>query len=272
MATNWDWTRNQPLNLRRGISPIFSAVVLVFVGSGTALWFGDRWFMTGSVPGFAAMPFVFVVAGWFVSLMLHEFAHALVAHKSGDTSVVAKGYLRLDPRKYANPLFTFVLPLLALAMGGIPLPGAAVLIQIDRVRDTLRKALVSAAGPAINILAAAALMGAYALATDGPPVRHFVFWLAVAFLAFVQVACAILNLLPVPGLDGWGILAAWLPPHIRQLGYTVAPFTIVAVFVILFYVDPVGRAFTAVCEQILSIAAIDPITLELSYLYFEFWT
>jgi Zn-dependent protease len=63
--------------------------------------------------------FLVVLVGWIFSLCLHEFSHALVAYYGGDTSVRDKGYLTFNPLKYTHPLYSIVLPLLFLVMGGI---------------------------------------------------------------------------------------------------------------------------------------------------------
>src|ERR1700741_2320636 len=70
--------------------------------------------------------FPFVLAGWVVSLCLHEFGHALAAFLCGDRSVRDKGYLTLDPLRYTDLQFSIFWPLVFLAMGGIGLPGGAV--------------------------------------------------------------------------------------------------------------------------------------------------
>ena len=70
--------------------------------------------------------FVFVVFGWLVSLCLHEFGHAYTAWRYGDQDVEVRGYLTLNPLKYANPLLSLGVPLLFIALGGIGLPGGAV--------------------------------------------------------------------------------------------------------------------------------------------------
>ena len=64
-----------------------------------------------------------VLAGWAVSLCLHEFGHAYTAYRGGDRSVRAKGYLTLDIRRYADLGLSLVLPVFFLLLGGIPLPG-----------------------------------------------------------------------------------------------------------------------------------------------------
>src|SRR6478752_1207614 len=112
----------------RGLSPFFLALVLVTVAGGALAAVG-----TGAV--LVAGIVLVVLGGWAVSLCLHEFAHALVAHRSGDLSVRARGYLTLDIRRYTNVALTLVLPVLFLLLGGIPLPGGAVLINPGAIRS-----------------------------------------------------------------------------------------------------------------------------------------
>ena len=82
--------------------------------------------------------FVIVTVLWVFSVCLHEFGHALVAYRGGDYTVREKGYLTMNPLHYTDPLFSILMPLLFLAMGGIGLPGGAVYIE----RQLLRFALV----------------------------------------------------------------------------------------------------------------------------------
>ena len=73
--------------------------------------------------------FLLVVAGWVVTLCLHEFAHAYMAWRHGDHDVEVRGYLTLNPLKYSHPLLSIGLPVLFIALGGIGLPGGAVYLQ-----------------------------------------------------------------------------------------------------------------------------------------------
>ena len=80
--------------------------------------------------------FIFVVAGWVVSLCLHEFGHAFTAWRFGDHDVAVRGYLTLNPFKYSNPLLSIVLPVLIIAIGGIGLPGGAVWVRTSFMTKT----------------------------------------------------------------------------------------------------------------------------------------
>src|SRR5512142_224535 len=103
------------------------------------------------------MTFLIVLIGWIFSLCLHEFSHALVAYYGGDYTVREKGYLTFNPLKYTHPVYSIVLPLLFVLMGGIGLPGGAVYIERWRLRSRLWATAVSLAGPAANLLIAIVL-------------------------------------------------------------------------------------------------------------------
>src|ERR1700712_6048479 len=96
--------------------------------------------------------FVVVMAGWVIPLCLHEFAHAVTALAGGDTSVRARGYLTLNPFRYVNAAYSIVIPVVVLAIGGIPLPGGSVLIESHRLRSRVWSSLVSVAGPLTNLI------------------------------------------------------------------------------------------------------------------------
>src|SRR5512139_3564040 len=100
------------------------------------------------------MTFTIVLIGWIFSLCLHEFSHALVAYNGGDYTVKEKGYLSFNPLKYTHPIFSIVLPLIFLLLGGIGLPGGAVYVETCRIRNRNWLSLMSLAGPASNLLLA----------------------------------------------------------------------------------------------------------------------
>jgi Zn-dependent protease len=251
---------------RQGVSLIFVALLVVMAVTGIAAWTG--------VGHPSLVVFVFVLSGWLVSLCLHEFAHALVAHRSGDGSVAAKGYLRLDPRKYGHWVMTLLLPLLILLIGGLPLPGGAVLIEHHRLRNRFREALVSAAGPAVNVVAALGLLTL--ISAFGPAAIFDVtepqaaFWAALTFLAYLQIAAAILNLLPVPGLDGWGVIEPYLPESTRHGANKIKPFGVLLLFALL-YIPGVRHLFGEATFFFLDLAGAPVNGAYYGLWLFQFW-
>src|SRR6266704_3005454 len=96
--------------------------------------------------------FYIVTVGWIFSLCLHEFGHAWVAYQGGDETVREKGYLTFNPLKYTDPLFSLIMPLVFLLLGGIGLPGGAVYINRALLRSRAWGTGVSLAGPAANLV------------------------------------------------------------------------------------------------------------------------
>ena len=76
-----------------------------------------------------------------------------------------------------------------------------------------QKSIVSLAGPAANLVLAVLLLGLTRAFWDP---AHAVFWSGIAFLGFLQVTALVLNLLPIPGLDGYGALEPHLKPETQR--------------------------------------------------------
>ncbi|MGV0836311.1 site-2 protease family protein [Mycolicibacterium thermoresistibile] len=198
--------RSVPRSVRP--SPVFLAIVaLTGLGGGMA-WASAA----GTGPLAYAGVFVFVIAGWLVTLCLHEFAHAFCAWRFGDHEIAARGYLTLNPFKYAHPLLSLGVPVLFVLLGGIGLPGGAVAVRTHAMTPR-QKSLVSLAGPAVNLGFAVLLLTLTRLLYDP---GQGVFWAGVAFLGFLQVTALVLNLLPIPGLDGYGALEPHLSPATQR--------------------------------------------------------
>ncbi|WP_246232423.1 site-2 protease family protein [Nakamurella aerolata] len=174
--------------------------------------------------------FVVVIGGWLITLSLHEFAHAAVSLAGGDTSVRERGYLTLNLLRYSDPANTFLIPLILLAIGGIPLPGGAVLVEPWRLRHRWWSSLVSAAGPVTNMLCGVVL--AWISAGIDNPLGY-----ALAALALLQFVAGILNILPIPGFDGFGILEPYLPRELLERLRPIRPWLPLVVFAILWSVD-----------------------------------
>jgi Zn-dependent protease len=120
--------------------------------------------------------------------------------------------------------------MLFIALGGIGLPGAAVYVRTYFMTPA-RRALVSLAGPAANLLLAVLLL-LLIKAYYSP--AHPVLWAGVAFLALLQLTAVALNLLPIPGLDGYGALEPYLSPETRRALEPVKPYGFFLLLLLLF--------------------------------------
>ncbi|WP_328389170.1 site-2 protease family protein [Nocardia sp. NBC_00416] len=216
-------------SLRRGAvrpSPVFLLVVALAVVGGVLAWSAEL----DSVRAKAGV-FILVVFGWVVSLCLHEFAHAYIAWRAGDREVELRGYLTLNPLKYSHPLLSIVLPMVFIALGGIGLPGGAVYVHAHQVPARTQR-LISVAGPAVNAVCAVVLLLVVRL--FGSSQEHPAFWFGLSFLAFLQVTATVLNLLPIPGLDGYGVVEPSLSYQTRRGLEQFKPFGMLILFALLF--------------------------------------
>jgi Zn-dependent protease len=248
-------------NSDRRISPVFLGIFAVMAVTGWAVW-----------TDFAAKPgvavFLFVTAAWVVSLCLHEYAHARTALHSGDISIGAKGYLTLNPLKYTHAVLSIVLPVIFVIMGGIGLPGGAVFIERGRIQGRWKHSLISAAGPLTNVLFAVVCTAPFWLhALDGVPLT---FRFALAFLAMLQVTAAILNFLPVPGLDGYGVIEPWLSYSFRRQVEPIAQWGLLAVFALL-WVPEVNRVFFDMIDWVLGGLGIQPGEVGCGQAFYQVW-
>lgn len=253
-------------------SPLFLAFVAVTAVGGVLAWRSEE-------PGSRLADlgvFLFVLGGWVVSVCFHEFAHAYAAFRAGDRSVEARGYLTLNPFKYAHPLLSIILPLFFIIQGGIGLPGGAVYLHRHAFRSRAMQSVAAAAGPATNVVFAAVLLwlagghnaSVADIFTGGD--QHVRFWAAIAFLGFLQVTAAVLNLLPVPGLDGWAIIEPYVSPQTAQTADKIKPWGLIGVIVLLQLNELNARFFDLVnwlydrgpARQTLYVAGHE---------YFKFW-
>ncbi len=249
--------RRRPLPSLRGairVSPVFLALVAATAATGALLWYGI-------LPAYAGpLTILFVTAGWITSVCVHEFAHALVAYLGGDLSVKDSGYLDMNPLRYTNVLLSLVMPVLFLLLGGIGLPGGAVYINRAALRSRSWDSAVSVAGPVGTLLCGLLVALPFVIPGHGAWINqtNLNFFAALAFLGFIEAVALVLNLLPVPGLDGFGIIRPWLPYSAQGFAIQYGQLGILAVFAALWLVPPVGQAFFGFVFDITNLIGIDP--------------
>lgn len=211
--------------------------------------------------------FLVVFVGWVFSLCLHEFSHALVAYFGGDTTVKEKGYLTFNPLKYTHPVYSLLLPLLFLLLGGIGLPGGAVYIETWRLRSKKWESAVSLAGPTSNVVLAVVL----AVIMQFAPASGGGIWPGLGFLAFLQLSAVVLNLLPVPPFDGYGALAPFLDMDLRSKIARASSIITLAVFLVLWNVPFVNDIFWTVVAWLGRFLHLPYDLIALGFSQFRFW-
>lgn len=239
-------------------SPIFLMLVLFTSVSGYLTYAG--------IGNASRTVFLFVLGGWITSVALHEFGHAIVAYWGGDKDVALRGYLTLNPLTYIDPLMTILFPLLILLVGGFPFMGGAVLINTSVIRSQFTQAMISAAGPLATLMCALGLSLPFLMLQDIHYfLEHYEFWSGVALLTFFQYLSLTINLLPVPGIDGFGIMSPFLPPEIVDTARRFRVLSFFVFFMVLFY-TPFGQYIAEPAWQIMK--AINP---NLMFLVSEGW-
>jgi len=170
-----------------------------------------------------------------LSLTVHEFAHAWTARRLGDDTAERLGRLTLNPLAHADPIGTFLLPILGVPFGWArPVPVNPARFRRD-VRMTTGMLVTSLAGPFANGLLAIASTVAlgllYRLAPDtADAYRGIGAFLAIAIQ--MNVALGVFNMLPLPPLDGSRIVDALLPARFRPQWESFsrfAPFLLLAI-------------------------------------------
>jgi Zn-dependent protease len=173
-----------------------------------------------------ALPVIFAIT-------LHEAAHGYVAKQFGDMTAYLQGRVSLNPLRHVDPFGTVALPLVTLAIGGIMFGWAKpVPVNFANLHRPKRDMLwVAAAGPAANLLMAMcwAVVLKAALLVPAAPWTEF---LAAAGSAGIRVNVMfmVLNLLPLPPLDGGRIAVSLLP---RRLAYRYARLEQYGIFILL---------------------------------------
>jgi len=153
------------------------------------------------------------------SLTVHESAHAWTASRFGDDTARRLGRVSLNPLVHIDLIGTVVFPLLAI-VGGVPVIGWAKPTPVNarNLRHPRRdNALVTAAGPASNLLIAVLAAIAFHLIPAGGESASGVdvarpLLIMVGTLIDINLLLALFNLIPVLPLDGGNILLTLLPP------------------------------------------------------------
>ena len=244
------------------LSPRFLPLLALFAVGGLLLYTG----MLMSKP----LVFVFILAGWMISLCIHEFGHALAAWHGGDRTVDVKGYLSLDPMSYTHWQTSILFPMIMLAVGWIGLPGGAVFIAHRLLRSRGWESFVALAGPLGTLACLALLVLPLWLGLD-ETAGSADFWAAWHMLAYLEVSALVLNLLPIPGFDGFGVISPWLPQDMQRQAQAFAQISGLIFFGLLVALPSVNYALFNMIENAASPMGIDFRQVVAGFQLFQFW-
>ena len=175
------------------------------------------------------------------SICVHEYSHAAVANAFGDNTARYSGYLTLNPLRVMGVTSMICLALFGIAWGAVPVNPWA-------YRKKFQPSLVSAAGPFAN-LALAVVFGLFFRIFSSVSLPGST---SIAF--FAGVACHantllfVFNMLPIPMLDGWGVLRPYVPAMNNLSPQTLNNISTFAI--IILWVTPASRIVNLISKAI----------------------
>lgn len=185
-------------------------------------------------PGQIAVAF----AVFLFSTTVHEAAHAWMAWKWGDSTAKDLGRITLNPIPHIDPVGTVIVPLATLIMSGGIMGWASTPVDKSRMRDPRWGDFwTSAAGPLSNLMLAIVsfvLLKVVLRSSLGDMIGDFeapvsaLLWTGV----WLNIVLMILNLLPIPPLDGSHLLQNLLPDSLADIYEQVRPFGLILLIVV----------------------------------------
>ena len=170
-----------------------------------------------------------------VGITFHEFSHAAVADQLGDHRPRALGRVSLNPAAHIDPIGALVFVIAGFGWGK-PVPVNVYALRPGRVG----MAIVAAAGPIANVIVvvlAAIVYRVLDIVGAGSFVLEIGFW-----VVYYNIVLAIFNLIPIPPLDGYNAMLAFLPPKTAFVVQRYAPYGImVLLLLVLLPASPLSR-------------------------------
>jgi Zn-dependent protease len=194
-----------------------------------------------------ALPVIFAIT-------VHEAAHGFAARFFGDMTADRAGRITLNPLKHIDPVGTILLPALTLLVGGI-LFGWAKPVPVDfsRLRNPKRDMLSGcAAGPASNFVMALFWALIIKLSISAPNLYSEPMALMGQAGVMINVVLMVLNLLPLPPLDGGRIAVSLLPNHLAYKYAQIERYGFI-ILIVLLATGILGRIMEPFIEAVIQI-------------------
>lgn len=184
-----------------------------------------------------------------LAITLHEAAHGYVARHFGDPTAYLAGRISLNPLRHVDPVGTILVPG-AILMASKLLGGSAILfgwakpvpVDFSRLRNPKRDMLwVAAAGPGANLLMAFGWAALLKMTTTMDPGLLSAFLEGNARAGIdINAVLMLLNLLPIPPLDGGRIAVSLLPHRLAWQFSKLEPYGL-AILLVLLFTDILGK-------------------------------
>ena len=177
-----------------------------------------------------------LLPGFLIGLTVHEAAHAITAKWFGDDTAERMGRVSLNPLRHLSPMGTVALFFLGFGWG------RPVVVNINNFRKPkLHYLLSSLAGPASNLILCGVALGVLYLR----PMREIA-WICLS-IYYINAILAVVNLLPIPPLDGskiWPVIIPGMPAVISGKWNMIW----MVVLVVAFYTGAIGYVIGPVFE------------------------
>lgn len=173
-----------------------------------------------------------------LAVALHEVGHGWAAKQLGDSTAEDMGRLSLNPLKHIDPMGTIVIPLVTFFLSGFIFGWAKpVPVNWGKLRNTRRDiALVALAGPAANLIMIIFWLMMIKLivviADQHNIVANVLFFMASAGIT-INSLLMILNLFPLPPLDGSRVVFSLLPTQLAYRYSKIEPYGMIILVILL---------------------------------------
>lgn len=173
------------------------------------------------------------------AIVFHEVAHGWVALKFGDKTALMLGRLSFNPLRHIDILGTIIVPIILLVFGGFIFGWAkAVPVNAGNLRKPrLHMAIVALAGPVANLIMA--VIWALVMKLAIVMTNDVTTWSAPLYFmgqagVFINLMLFILNLIPLPPLDGGRVVSNILPRSMSRYYDKVEPYGFFILIILLF--------------------------------------
>lgn len=180
--------------------------------------------------------FLYTLPALLISLSFHEYAHAWVAYKLGDSSQKIRGRLTLDPFKHID-----IVGFICIALFGVGWGKPVVIDDSNFKNRTKGNMLVAFAGPAMNLILSVVLtivlkilmvIGVVNLSTTNN-IAQILISMMIYVIEF-NVVFGIFNLIPLPPLDGSKVLYFFLPSKLKGVMRWLERYSYIIILILFF--------------------------------------
>ena len=187
----------------------------------------------------AAVPVLFAIT-------LHEVAHGYVAKLHGDPTAASLGRLSLNPLKHISLVGTVLVPIILIKMTGVAFGWAKpVPVRFDQLNNPKKDMIkVAAAGPFANFLMLLCWVAVAKLTlvfvAEASISREVLLSMSMIGI-FINLILIIINLIPVPPLDGGRVLSGLVSDEAAKILRKIEPYGIFIVFGLIYYLVKTGH-------------------------------